>query len=69
MQNGMQATIIDRFVYDLIVLLAIFLDFFFFFFFCERLGHDSPLEDSIEMLCLPLGCSNPRKGCRRNQSE
>ena len=27
------------------------------------------LEDSIEMLCLPLGCSNPGKGCRRNQSE
>ena len=39
------------------------------FFFVERLGHDSPLEDSIEMLCLPLGCSNPGKGCRRNQSE
>ena len=30
--------------------------------FLERLGHDSQLEDSIEMLCLPLGCSNPGKG-------
>ena len=38
-------------------------------FILERLGHDSPLEGSIEMLCLPLGCSNPGKGCRRNQSE
>jgi len=27
----------------------------FIYFFKERLGHDSPLEDSIEMLCLPLG--------------
>ena len=35
----------------------------------ERSGHDSPREDSIEMLCLPLRCSNPGKGCRRNQDE
>ena len=35
----------------------------------ERLDQNGPREDSIEMLCLPLGCSNPGKGCRGNQSE
>ena len=39
------------------------------FFLKERLGHDNTQEDSIEMLCLPLGCSSPGKGCRGNQSE
>ena len=39
------------------------------YFFKERLGHDSPREDSIEMLCLPLRYRNPGKGCRGNQSE
>ena len=41
----------------------------FFPFFLERLGQDGPREDSIEMLCLPLGCCNPGKGCRGNRSE
>ena len=40
-----------------------------FLFFKERLGQDGPREDSIEMLCLPVGCSNPGKGCRGSQSE
>ena len=42
---------------------------FFKRFLLERLGLDGPREDSIYMLCLPLGYGNPGGGCRKNQSD
>ena len=38
----------------------------YIYYFKERLGLGGPREDSMWMLCLPLGYGSPMGGCRRN---
>ena len=50
----------------LVVISLAFGKIFLFLFFLREAGQESPLEDSIKMLCLPLGCGG---GCRGQECE